>query len=53
MITEPQIPSPNQGFFIAQNKALTMKWLLIALVVIADKIYDKYFDDGADDEMER
>ena len=36
-----------------QNKALTMKWLLIALVVIADKIYDKYFDDGADDEMER
>lgn len=49
MITEPQTPSPNQGFFIAQNKALTMKWLLIALVVIADKIYDKYFDE-ADDE---
>lgn len=31
-----------------------MKWLLIALVVIADKIYDKYFDESeADDEMER
>ena len=28
-----------------------MKWLLIAMVVIADKIYDKYFDDSeADDE---
>jgi hypothetical protein len=26
-----------------------MKWLLIALVVIADAIYDKYFDE-ADDE---
>lgn len=26
-----------------------MKWLLIALVVIADKIYDKYFDE-VDDE---
>lgn len=37
------------GFFIAQNKALTMKWLLIAMVVIADKIYDRYFDE-ADDE---
>ncbi len=29
-----------------------MKWLLIAVVVIADAIYDKYFDE-ADDEMER
>jgi hypothetical protein len=28
---------------------LTMKWLLIAMVVIADKIYDRYFDE-ADDE---
>ena len=27
-----------------------MKWLLIALIVIADKIYDKYFDE-ADDEQ--
>jgi len=26
-----------------------MKWLLIAVVLIADKIYDKYFDE-ADDE---
>jgi len=26
-----------------------MKWLLIAMVVIADKIYDRYFDE-ADDE---
>lgn len=42
--------SPNQGFFVAQNKVLTMKWLLIAVVVIADKIYDKYFDE-ADDEI--
>ena len=44
-ITKPSL----QGFFIAQNKALTMKWLMIAVVVIADIIYDKYFDE-ADDE---
>lgn len=31
------------------NKALTMKWLLIAAVLIADKIYDRYFGE-ADDE---
>lgn len=29
-----------------------MRWLVIAVVVIADAIYDKYFDE-ADDEMER
>lgn len=29
-----------------------MKWLMIAVVVIADAIYDKYFGE-ADDEMER
>lgn len=29
-----------------------MKWLLITLVVIADDIYDKYFDE-VEDEMER
>ena len=26
-----------------------MKWLLIAVVVIADKIYDTYFDEADDD----
>lgn len=29
-----------------------MKWLMIAVVLIADAIYDKCFDE-ADDEMER
>ena len=50
MIAELKTTSPHMmGFFIAQNKALTMKWLLITMVVIADKIYDRYFDE-ADDE---
>lgn len=32
------------------KKGADMKWLLITLVVIADAIYDKYFDE-ADDEQ--